>query len=623
MPSLEARIVAHHTYPKSSWWDVPEVEDGSRVVSQALTRISGVTARDDSARATFVDHPNWLIELASHRDGPLLVYWGGHAEMLGNSYAVAFPESGPQLSELTSLTFEKLAAVVAARQSAPPADGHADWLLLILDTCQSVAGAEQIWHATQGKRRDTAIVATSTEVGSAFAGRFPILFAQFLDEYGQNDAQVDLLELLRRIGDALDEEQQTSGGAHLHTSIRAHAAVWPRRDHAPLVGLRSDVKELVEVLAASPDVIRNHFYAKAASVGLNQLDWEFTGRIPERTRIARWMDEVESEIQMLTVTGPAGSGKSALLGMVLASTSPELVVALSQLGVDIPTDTVPTNTSFTATLHLSNRTIDEVVAEAASQEGFDNVQSSEDLIGRYQKASGPRLVLADALDESRDPIRLARLMHQIAEQPGCRVLVGTRRSLTETPDNPIPLDHALTDALVPDEMLTVDASKPSFRNYVRRRLQRAMGERPDDQVRELADTIAEKATTFLYARVAVEEIIADPGWTATKTALAMLLTPTHTGIFEKTVSRLQRTEPNTEHLLHALAYARGNGFPRTGRIWEVAGSAVAGVTLRDPDIRRALKTAAPYITQDTEFGNEVYRLGHRTFVEYYHGRDAR
>ena len=137
----------------------------------------------------------------------------------------------------------------------------------------------------------------------------------------------------------------------------------------------------------------------------------------------------------------------------------------------------------------------------------------------------------------------------------------------------------------------------------------------------MAEQVTASAQTFLYVRLAVEELSADPTWLTGGKDLRQLLKPQHTSLFERAITRLRTNEPPTEHLLHALAYVKGNGFPRTGKVWEVAGSAIAGEPLTDRDVARALDTAAAYIVQDAEFGDEVYRLGHRTFVEFYRSVD--
>ena len=43
----------------------------------------------------------------------------------------------------------------------------------------------------------------------------------------------------------------------------------------------------------------------------------------------------------------------------------------------------------------------------------------------------------------------------------------------------------------------------------------------------------------------------------------------------------------------------------------------------DSHVAKVLKLAAPYIMHDSEFGQGVYRLAHRTFVEHYLRSDRR
>jgi hypothetical protein len=70
-----------------------------------------------------------------------------------------------------------------------------------------------------------------------------------------------------------------------------------------------------------------------------------------------------------------------------------------------------------------------------------------------------------------------------------------------------------------------------------------------------------------------------------------------------------------------LAYAHGNGVPRTDGIWAQAASALTPTAVTDHDIAKALGEAAPYILQDSDHGQAVYRLSHRTFSERYRADD--
>jgi hypothetical protein len=251
---------------------------------------------------------------------------------------------------------------------------------------------------------------------------------------------------------------------------------------------------------------------------------------------------------------------------------------------------------------------------------LEHVHGTDDLVRQARRTAGQwKTILVDALDESRDPLTIATLLRQLATAPGTRVLVGTRQSLHEDPDQATPPDSDILTILAADpaNILKLQRDPDAVRTYVTKRLQRPGLPQLDAPPAAIANTIAAYPQPFLFARLAVHEIIARPVWADSAQSLAELLGAGHYGIFGRAVQRLAITEPHVEALLHALTYARGSGFPRTGGIWALAASAVAGTTITDREVAQAIELAAPYIMIDTEFGQSAYRLAHRTFVEWY------
>lgn len=615
--SLDVRIVALGDYPKAPQWNVAEVDIGATVLASTLATTSGVNAVEDNAHATTTEHVGWLRHLRDNRTGPLVLYWAGHGELPSDGYNLALLDSTSPLDPSESLRLDTLATFIERCQRGVDPEDPDTWLVVVLDACHSTpALAELRQRLSNHLPPQTAVLSTSSLVGASAAGRFPELFVATLTGYAaEMSDRLSLRELLGRVAASLGREHGASPDDFLASRLTDHPE-WPRSDTPdPLTGVRSEVLTLRQLLATAPDTVRNHYYAKASSATRGQTDWYFTGRVDQRSTLANWLQTDEPH-GLYAVTGLAGSGKSALLGMILAATSPDMVEALRQLGKDVPERAIPHGVEFTSTLYLSNRTLTEVITAIAQQERLPTPGTADELIQAIQSAPRDCLILADALDESRDPLPIARLLRRLAATDRCRVLVGTRRSLTETPDQPIPTTHELTDALKPDRTLSIEPDRADFTDYATERLTAVL---PDDpaNIQRLARSIAHAAPTFLYVRLAVDEIGADPNWAHPHTDLADLLTTKHIGIFHRAVQRLRREHPNSEHLLHALAYARGNGFPRTGRVWETAGSAVAHTRLTDADVADALIVAAPYIMQDTEFGQEVYRLAHKTFVDYY------
>jgi hypothetical protein len=380
--------------------------------------------------------------------------------------------------------------------------------------------------------------------------------------------------------------------------------------------------ELREVLAAAPVEVRNHFYLKAQGTEIGELAWHFTGREDERREVSAWL--LDAPGGMFVVSGVAGSGKSALLGMLLATSDDTVDDALATIGYG-HTDGVlrPAGVLFDAVIHLSGRTVAETVTALSTAFGVDTEEDLDALLEATRSRGDRRItVLVDALDESRDPLTIAASLRRLAGLPGVRVLVGTRQSLHEDPDHPTPRDSAILDTLAAGRVIKLQPDTDSVRQYVEARLGSALPALPDKRVATLAATIAQYKQPFLFARLAVREIIAEPELADNKELLAKVLGSGHSGIFGHAVARLARTAPGVEALLHVLTYAHGNGFPRTGGIWATAASELTENPVHDGQVEKALELAAPFIMQDSEFGHSVYRLAHRTFAEWYLRDDA-
>jgi hypothetical protein len=169
----------------------------------------------------------------------------------------------------------------------------------------------------------------------------------------------------------------------------------------------------------------------------------------------------------------------------------------------------------------------------------------------------------------------------------------------------------------------------------------------DTDIDRVAAAVAARDREFLYARLAVYELIEEPALlTPHRTsALAALLRGDHQDLFGKALDRLARLDDRYPVLLHALAYARGRGVPEADGIWANIATALtrtaqnrAGDQTGWAEAVASLLTAAAYIVIDdstTDHGQQqqgkggpglpggagasaetVYRLAHRTFVEY-------
>jgi hypothetical protein len=292
---------------------------------------------------------------------------------------------------------------------------------------------------------------------------------------------------------------------------------------------------------------------------------------------------------------------------------------------------------FDATVHLTGMTETDLVRRLADAARLRVPKAADSgvlwLLDRLR--SQPFTVLVDALDEAQDPAAIASsVLRGIAALPRGRVMVGTRASTLEGPDQPDTADENLLDALGRTGSTTtilVERDPAAIASYVHRRLTAARRSsvvpdwiEDDASIADVADLIARANQEFLFARLAVHEILARPGVFAPerRSALEELLRGDHRSLFAVAVKRLATQAATAEPLLEALALARGRGIPRADRIWAIAATALTDsrIQIKETDIDALLANAAPYVMLDAEYGQSVFRLAHRTFQEYFLAR---
>ena len=341
---------------------------------------------------------------------------------------------------------------------------------------------------------------------------------------------------------------------------------------------------------------------------------------------------------MLVVTGSAGCGKSALLGNVVVEANPalcDLLVRTGRLAQPDPFQRPPDN-AFDAVVHLSGLSTSDLVrrlAEAAdvALPSGEHVWSEEDMDHLTAGLADRRFtVLADALDEARDPVAIAAtVLRRIAQLPGGRVIVGTRAAMGSGMGSTKAYGEPLLSALgSPDlaEIIRIDHDPVAIATYVRQRLSEARRAQRIDVGDDVIGAVARRlgaedgraGREFLFARLAVHELIAHPELLASSgsQALTSLLEGNHRSLFASAIGRLTNTSPAARPLLEALTLAQGRGVPRSEGIWaQMATALVPGNQIGEHDIDDLLAKAGPYIMLDAEYGVSVYRLAHETFRE--------
>ena len=600
--------------------------------------------------------------------GSSVLWWAGHGWSDGTRTALAHAQS-PAVVGASGLEPQQLAQAIRARQAGAgprrPAHVADGWALVILETEHATQIADAVMAALHGPGAPDRLLMVAVPLDEGSASGFAGMLANLLAHTYGAEHRVLLRDLATQL-------ERVVGPSNVHQRALGEAALvrtWP-----PVASWLSapveTIRHLEDVLASlSPDE-RSHFLAKAQGAEHGELSWFFEGRERELARVSEWLRQASSG--MLVVTGRAGSGKSALLGTVLVRSLSALRDALARRGLVAATESdaaaVPESV-FDAVVHLSGLNLAQATARLAGAAGIGPLPSHRHrdagiatdldfLAAELARRAGQFTVLADALDESQDPLDIARaLLARIAALPAVRILVGTRASTGEAPDAPAG-DENLLDALGRDWVIRVGQDQQAIGRYVTGRLRAArdygangraiphMREISDDDIQRAAREVAERRQEFLFARLAVYELIADPRLLTPGLAQSRshLLQGTHQDLFGRALSRLAAHNDRYPQLMRALSLARGRGVPEADGIWATIAAALVATPALPPlgnpgqaaspgvaagaaaawagTISGLLSQAAAYITADAESGGPawaqtVYRLAHHTFVEYF------
>ncbi|MFG2820041.1 hypothetical protein ACGFX4_11505 [Kitasatospora sp. NPDC048365] len=582
---------------------------------------------------------DWVGGSASPGSNTVL-YWVGH----GSARHLAHHRTPTPITH--GVTPQDIAQAIGDRQLHPGNDGN--WAIIVLDACFSKSFAREV-HKELFTRDDEParyLLLSSAAKGYTGLGAFTEALSRALHTTFPTRRAIGLSALGRALASDLR-------GFVDDLTIDDHRDQLVRLTPAAAAAVSAPLDQLAEIQAIIdqlPDDEQRHFFPKASGAELGELAWYFHGRTIQRDEILHWLHTATSGV--LVVTGPAGAGKSALLGHVLLHTNTRLREVLIRNGhlTALPPGVPRPDDPFDLTAHLAGLTPARVLHLVAKAAGLTDLaeaavggRTPTDLTSRLltelRDRQKPLTLLFDALDEAEQPLVIAyQLLRPLAALPTVRLIVGTRRSTREGPDQPTPDDTDLLDALRPPRVdphgpaangppdVVVTRDPEAIALYLRAKLHAAK----DQGALQADDTLITEAVRrlvtdqrqdgaepqqFLYARLAAHELLNDPALLADP---ALLTGRTHRELFTRALGRLQRTNPHYTPLLRALGLVQGRGLPDQDGIWATAADALAPDSARTRDsIPDLLRDAAPYLALDHEHGQSVYRLAHRTFTEHF------
>ena len=407
--------------------------------------------------------------------------------------------------------------------------------------------------------------------------------------------------------------------------IQAAAAAFPQL--APWVGWRLSTDRF----------LRQHWWPRARGVYEDTTPGRyFTGRTKLLRELTGWLGQDVPDRAVRVVTGPAGSGKSALLAWLCAVSDPQLRAEIIAAHSGALADSAPVPAAGQVKAAIWARGMDTSEAAAALAgtlalpvEAGAAVSEVLAAAGDLDLAERTGLVVAvDALDEAKTPREIVRrMLVPLARDLGIKVLSGTRpgrdgellaafggRAVTYWLDSPAWFDHQdLADYAAACLRVGSNPAVPSgYRG------------KPDAR-RQVAEAIADAAgSNFLVAGLAARARADEPvietsviGWQNRQRF------PVEVGeAFGDYLSRFGEDETRAQDLLRALAYAEGAGLP-ADELWaEMASGLAAPHHYSCNDLAWLLDSAAGYLVESgDEHGQPVYRLFHQALIEHLRPED--
>ncbi|MGN8552497.1 UNVERIFIED_CONTAM: ATP-binding protein [Microbacterium sp. SLM126] len=555
---------------------------------------------------------------ASPDPSSLVIVWTGHADLpqIGGLRLVAKDSVHDQQAMLSPAQVVGAALATGAGQ-----------ILVVFDTCFSGAGALDALAAADEWSQSAATPTTSRNwigyVSSAMhweqakSGRLAGELRRILREGARGDS--DEATFL------WSEHKQWVTGNDIISTLQAE---WPDADTQTPLFLQSGWSRALipnpRYSRGAPPRVVAHLLRAARGGSTEDETWYFSGRHRIVEHVVEWLARAHSGV--LVVTGPAGSGKSAVLGLLASLSNPlEREVLLAQRDLAYSDPGVD---SIDAVVYARGATAEDIVGQLNEQlfgggRSLKAPRSIADFVMKLKGVDEPPAVIIDGLDEAVDVAEIINtLINPLSLQ--ARVLIGTRS---------IPsADGDLVTGMQPDPASVLDVvdmsnDEDDIREYVERRLRGL--EAPQMNVAAIAAAVATHAMhdadgRFLLAYLETTELRRRPVDTSVEGWAQALSVNVSAGI-EDALSGLEELSREgvpvaggTRALLAALAWGAGSGLPAD--VWCLIANALADDTLFElRDVYRVLSIASAYVVEAGEFGDAVYRLAHAILAERLRG----
>jgi tetratricopeptide (TPR) repeat protein len=547
--------------------------------------------------------------------GTLVLYWSGHGQV---------PRDGG-LRLIAADTLKQTASLLTASYiTSVAAHSGAAHILLIFDTCYSgaasasvISTAIAVLASLEGNDLWVGMIAAAMDWQRAGDGRFGARLARLLEK-GPDDVRAHLWWSEQNEGITADAliyallaDWDDKAGQH------PEQTQWGR-------GLPDVVVRNPLFSAAAPARVVEQL-VDAARGGQQGEEWYFAGRQQVLAKLAGWITADQPGVKVLT--GPPGSGKSAVLGQLLCLSDPALRREILRQGPIESAD--PGEGTIHAHLAARGITVKQAVRAIDEQLSDRGIIPNDrrgrrgrgELLDAAEAAVRPVIVI-DGLDEAGS--EAWQMVDQLIRplSVNCLFVVGTRE--LADPDGGAPLIARLQpDSSQVISLLAEADDDADVRTYVRHRLR----DRDDRMGPDLVATsvIAQRARPdeglFLLARILTAQLRAEPVDTASP-GWQWRLSHSVEEAFDRdleTVPPLERGDGQAipgaaRDLLTALAWSFGAGLPDD--LWAAIAGAISGRAYTTAEMYFALEATGRYIIEEGDGGRAVYRLAHQRLVSH-------
>ncbi|WP_406300067.1 hypothetical protein OG948_33415 [Embleya sp. NBC_00888] len=536
--------------------------------------------------------------------------------------------------------------------------------LFLLDICHSGTAARYPWQLPPSEAVGRAwVIAASAPQESAVSGRFTLAVTQTLQALRDGELDVHRTykyvplatiaqEISRRVVtsfvDVEGTPQTVTASAVDLTADTGSPPFFANPDYGQSewdslkLGLDPGLVEFLDDI--DPDNLLDpaHFIDRAAGRGpLHHRIRSgcFTGRRSQLATLSAWCSGESGDGSICVVTGSPGSGKSALLGILVCAAHPQLRQGSKPVwervfGVDVRLDAL-------SAVHARQRPMPQVVHSLCEQLGLPSAISTPARLCRAVALLQRRpAIIVDALDEAVNPVELMNeLLLPLARvvrpdgSAACRVAVGMRpwadllplRKSAESEGILVDLDAVPAHVLRADLTKYIERLTESclpYRDAAFGALRRAFAETVAKALTEAKPAAEDRWGEFLVAGLYTHHAIdrmARMHNAVEAVEVGARVPRTLPGVLELDL-RSQRSPLPLRALVAALAFGRGNGMPlETVRrfVTAVAPDFVREHRLTTADVQEALKTVRFYLrtAPDTD-ASTLYRLFHQGLTDH-------